>query len=619
MRYHAKGAIRTPEFICLAGIAGVIGNTIIGDYNTYEKSEEADFILRRAQMLIYFDQSTRTHKLPMENVIVQGINLSKNYLTDLLTKSEGGFRERVSTALSYLTIAARPTFDHIPTPAEQQTLPPTTPFFKNNVMRHLGITSRNSILRQTLTILGKDNIINIDDLKPSPNYYTYPTALYTLNLLQAGGNNKGYYRSREGTEDTLNKSAFVMASGQSSFLECTEDPSKYGIILRACDRAQTCMEFHTWPSDQNHWPKEQSQVWPPDHNKVCIASAQLMITHKPVSVITATRPITQTQKINTRPIKEEAPTTSKEAYTHRPPMKEETFPEANTPRPPLKEETSSEASNHWYPIKEETSTNTSTSTSTSNLLPPPTPPPNHSVISQNQNNHPPPRVHFQEAEYIENYERELAIDMKYHKENYQTQELTLDSQDQSTTGNQELALDRPNQSTSGNQELNIDRHYRASDKRPDDSESVIEITDQRPEDTESVIEVTEDNEVITSRVLPPQQGWSHQSTRSNTSNNRHHTQRQTRPNMRIGPYTNRIHNPNRPEMNHRYHMPHMNNMSHKKPTSHQHNPNRPNIIYGQDPKNTPCMYEPLPMGCRKKDCRFQHYNHNKFLKATGQF
>ena len=569
-------------------------------------------------MLIYFDQSTRTHKLPMENVIVQGINLSKNYLTDLLTKSEGGFRERVSTALSYLTIAARPTFDHIPTPAEQQTLPPTTPFFKNNVMRHLGITSRNSILRQTLTILGKDNIVNIDDLKPSPNYYPYPTALFTLNLLQAGGNNKVYYRSREGTEDTLNKSAFVMASGQSSSLECTEDPNKYGIILRACDRAQTCMEFHTWPSDQQIWPKEQRQVWPPDNNKVCIASAQLMITHKPVSVITATRPITQTQTKIPRPIKEEAPTTSKEAYTHRPPMKkeepfpeanthrlplkeepfpeanthrlplkEEPFPEANTQRPPLTEEafqTTSEASNHWYPTKEQTSTSTSTSTFTSNLLPPPTPPPNHSVIKQNQNKHSPPRVHFQEAEYIETYERELAIDMRYH------------------------------QSASGTQELASDRHYRPddsesvieiTDKRPDDSDSVIEITDQGPEDTESVIEVTEDNEEITSRMLPQQQGWSHQSTRSNTSNRHHrHNTNKTRHNMRFVPYTNRIHNPNRYQMNH------INNMSNKKPTSHQHNPNRPNIVYGLDPKNSYCMYEPLPMGCRKKDCRFQHYKHD---------
>ena len=192
MRHHAKGADRTPEFICLAGIACVVGNMILGDYNTYERSEEADYILRRPQMITYFDQSTRTHKLPMKNVIVQAMNLSKNYLTDLLTKSEGAFRERVSTALSYLTIAARPTFDHIPTSAEQQTLPPTTPFFINHVMKHQGTTSRNSILRQTLTILGKDNIINIDNLKPSPDNYQYPTGLYALNLLQAGGKNKGY-------------------------------------------------------------------------------------------------------------------------------------------------------------------------------------------------------------------------------------------------------------------------------------------------------------------------------------------------------------------------------------------------------------------------------------------
>ena len=86
--------------------------------------------------------------------------------------------------------------------------------------------------------------------------------------------------------------------------------------------------------------------------------------------------------------------------------------------------------------------------------------------------------------------------------------------------------------------------------------------------------------------------------------------------MRFGPYTNRIHNPNRPEMNH---MNHMNHMSHIR----KQNPNRPDIRYGQDPKNTPCMYEPLPMGCRNKDCRFQHYKHDpnrgakfhKFLEA----
>ena len=278
-------------------MAGIIGNTILGDYNTYEKSEEAEYILGRAQMMTYFDQSTRTHKLPMENVIVQGMNLSNNYLKDLLTKSEGCFRERVSTALSYLTIAARPTFDHIPSKAEQKTMPTITPFFMNHVMNHLGLTSRNSIIRQALTILGKDNIINVDNLKPSPNSYPYPMAIYALNLLQAGGYNKGYYRSREGTEDTLNKSAFVMASGQSRMLDCTEDPQKYGIILQACEhqKAKTCMEPHPWPSDQTDpWPSDQTGLT--DKNKedkaqTMIAIANLLETHKPVSVITITRPI----------------------------------------------------------------------------------------------------------------------------------------------------------------------------------------------------------------------------------------------------------------------------------------------------------------------------------------
>ena len=390
LRHHSMGADRTPEFTCLAGIAGVIGNTILGDYNTYEKSEEADYILRRPQMITYFDQSTRTHKLPMKNVIVQAMNLSKNYLTDLLTKSEGAFRERVSTALSYLTIAARQIFDHIPTSTEQRTLPPTTPFFINHVMKHQGTTSRNSIIRQTLTILGKDNIINIDDLKPSPNNHPFPTALYALNLLQAGGKNKWYYRNREGTEETVNKSAFIMATGQSSMLDCTEDPAKYGIILRASDRAQTCMEFQPCPSDQNHWPSEQRQVWPLDQN------TQLMITHQPVSVIKLTRPIAHTKtylessvlpssNIN-KPIKEEFPTTS----------------------------TSSETPNKTPPTKKETSTSSETYTTTSTIKdkplptpthhpptpPPPSPPPeNYSVIRHTQYSHPPPRVHFQEGEY----------------------------------------------------------------------------------------------------------------------------------------------------------------------------------------------------------------------------
>ena len=237
-----------------------------------------------------------------------------------------------------------------------------------------------------------------------------------------------------------------------------------------------------------------------------------------------------------------------------------------------------------------------------------------------ERHHPPPRVHFQEAEYIENYEREVAIDIKYHNENNINQELTLDSQEQTTSDNQELALNR---------------HYRASDKKPDDSESVWVLTldsqeqttsdsqelalnrhyrasDKRPDDSESIIEVTEDNEPITQpiRELPPQQGWSHQQPRYNTSNNRHHKQntKQNRPNKRFGPYTNRIHNPNRPEM--KQYNPN-NHMSHnRKPTSFQHNPNTPDIRYGQDPKNTYCMYEPLPMGCRNIKCKFQHYNHH---------
>ena len=339
LRHHAlKGEDRTPEFICLAGIAGTIGNIIIGEYNTYDKSEEAESILGRAQMMTYFDQASRTKKLPMINVIVQGMNLAKNYLTDLLTKSEGGFRERVSTAMSYLTIAARPIFDHIPTPTEQKELPTTTPFFINHVMRHEGITSRNSILRQILTTLGKDNIINMINLKPSPNNNPYHMALYTLNLFQAGGFNTWYFRSREGTQDTLNKTAFIMATGHSRILDCTEDPAQYGLILSACEhkKAQTCMQFHpsqfqpaspsqfqpatpsqSQPATQSQFhpspedqtgqdrPSDQNQMGPPEQNKACITDknmeqpmaqpmeqpmAQHMAQPMPVSVIKITRP-----------------------------------------------------------------------------------------------------------------------------------------------------------------------------------------------------------------------------------------------------------------------------------------------------------------------------------------
>ena len=161
----------------------------------YNKSEEAEYILGRAQMVTYFNKALRAKKLPMINVIVQAVNLAKTYLTDLLTKSEGGFRERVSTAMSYLTIAARPFFDHIPTPKEQKELPTTTPFFINHIMKYGGFTNRNSILRQILTTLGKDNIINTINLKPSQDNNPYQIALYTLNSFQAGGYNTWYYRN----------------------------------------------------------------------------------------------------------------------------------------------------------------------------------------------------------------------------------------------------------------------------------------------------------------------------------------------------------------------------------------------------------------------------------------
>ena len=69
---------------------------------------------------------------------------------------------RASTALSYILIAGRIIFDHVPTPEEQINLPTTTAFFKNHIMRHSGVTSRNSIVRQAMKTLGHNKITNID-------------------------------------------------------------------------------------------------------------------------------------------------------------------------------------------------------------------------------------------------------------------------------------------------------------------------------------------------------------------------------------------------------------------------------------------------------------------------
>ena len=271
-------------------MAGIVGNIIIGEVNTYETlSEEAKSILGRAEMMTYFEQAKRSTKLTIQTCLELAINLAKIYLVDLFTKSEGTFRGRISTAMSYIIIAARTIFDHIPTQEEQQTLPTTSAFFKNHIMKHLGVTSRNSIVRQAMTILGTDNIVNLDNLKPSENSSTYPTGIYTMNLLQAGGFNTRYYRNQEGTQETVNKTAFVMATGHTRVLECTDNPTNYEIILRACEHrmAKNCLQFQpNTTENQDQQPKAQT-----------VAHTQQPETNIPisVSVITGTSPIIQAQ------------------------------------------------------------------------------------------------------------------------------------------------------------------------------------------------------------------------------------------------------------------------------------------------------------------------------------
>ena len=144
LRFHRKGENRTPEFVALVGVAGIIGNLIIGETTTYETlTEEAKGILGRTQLMTYFEQAANTARLPMRNCVAQAINLARIYLNDLLTKSEGAFKDRVSTAMSYIIIAARTIFDHIPTLEEQRILLTTTPLFKNYIMGHLGASHDN--------------------------------------------------------------------------------------------------------------------------------------------------------------------------------------------------------------------------------------------------------------------------------------------------------------------------------------------------------------------------------------------------------------------------------------------------------------------------------------------
>ena len=93
-------------------------------------------------------------------------------------------------------------------------------------MGYNAVTSRNSIVRQAMTVLGHDKITNIDDLKPKEEHSSYPAAIYTLNLLQAGGFTTKYYRNREGTQETVNRTAFVIATGHLQALDCTQNPDK---------------------------------------------------------------------------------------------------------------------------------------------------------------------------------------------------------------------------------------------------------------------------------------------------------------------------------------------------------------------------------------------------------
>ena len=112
--------------------------------------------------------------------------------------------------------------------------------------------------------LGHDKITIIDDLKPKEHHSTYPAVIYTLNLLQAGGYNAWYYRSKEGTQETLNKTAFVMETGRHQALDCTEDPTNYGIILKACEHkmVKTCLQFQPNTTDD-----QTGQVCSPDQDQ----------------------------------------------------------------------------------------------------------------------------------------------------------------------------------------------------------------------------------------------------------------------------------------------------------------------------------------------------------------
>ena len=274
LKHHRKGENRTPEFVALVGVAGIIGNIIIGETTTYETlTEEAKGILGRTQLMTYFEQAANTNRLPMRNCVAQAINLARIYLNDLLTKSEGAFKDRVSSAMSYIIIAARTIFDHIPTLEEQRTEPTTTPFFRNYIMASTGVTNRSSILRQAMTTLGTDYIINTHNLKPRENFSRYPTGIYAMNLLMAGGYCTNYYRSQEGTKETLYKTAFVMATGYSQPLDCTENPNSYEIILKACEHrmAKSCLQFKPTSTDdqtgQVH-PTDTGQVHPTDTGPV---------------------------------------------------------------------------------------------------------------------------------------------------------------------------------------------------------------------------------------------------------------------------------------------------------------------------------------------------------------
>ena len=295
MSHYKKLNTTNPTATALAAIAATLSNYVIGAVNNTGRTSTAiKSLITGGNISKKLDlaYNNLTNNKYMRQALERAIDYGENFIRHHNISTDGAFKDRSSTAMSFITAAAKQCFtkEHNQEPG-QSTTAQDSDFIRVHMRNEEGV-SCHKIIKLITVALGSDQITQVHNLSPETHYQRQELAIYGLNTLYLNGFTANYFRKKEGTTMNLEMSAYTLTIGRADVLEGTTDQEKHNTILSACEDSKVKTYFtpttileanllHPHNTYDSHQEKQGERDLMPTKSRDCSAATENCRTKEP--------------------------------------------------------------------------------------------------------------------------------------------------------------------------------------------------------------------------------------------------------------------------------------------------------------------------------------------------